>query len=71
MVNTKLLNEAIDRTGLKRYALAKQLGLSRTGLNLKIEGVNEFKGSEIQGLKIILNLSDQERDDIFFNLEMN
>ena len=71
MINTDLLNEVIDQSGLKRTAIARKMSLSDKGLKLKIDGVNEFKGSEIQKLRMILNLTDQERERIFFSGKMN
>ena len=71
MINTDILNEVIDQSGLKRTAIARKMGLSDKGLKLKIDGVNEFKGSEIQKLRMILNLTDQERERIFFSGKMN
>lgn len=67
MVNTDLLNQTIDASGLKRKAIAERLGLSEKGLYNKVEGITEFKGSELTALKVILHLSDSEWKSIFFN----
>ena len=39
MTNTKLLNEKIVESGLKRKFIAEKLGLSTYGLQRKIENV--------------------------------
>ena len=67
MINSKLLQDAIEESGMKRNALANKLGLSSYGLALKINNQNEFKASEIAALSEILNLSRSKRDAIFFN----
>lgn len=67
MTNTNLLNERIDASGLKRGFIAEQLELSAYGLLKKINGENEFKVSEVVKLCRILNISDEDRDRIFFD----
>lgn len=53
----------------KRYGMgefAELLGLSRSTLFRKINGITEFKLVEIQEIKKLLNLSDQRTIEIFF-----
>jgi hypothetical protein len=57
MTNTELLNEYIDRAGVKRNHLARALGLSPYGLARKIRNESEFKVSEIRKLQSILNIN--------------
>mgnify|MGYP003307134066 CR=1 FL=1 len=56
MTNTKLLEEAIDRSGLKKGKIAERLGISRAGLINLINNRSEFRVSQIQTLCEILNI---------------
>lgn len=71
MTNDYLLNEKIKKSGYRFGFLANQLNLSRTGLYNKINGKTEFLASEIQSLSDILNLDIHERENIFFNKEVD
>ena len=71
MTNDYLLNEKIKKSGYRFGYLANQLNLSRTGLYNKINGKTEFLASEIQSLSDILNLDIHERENIFFNKEVD
>lgn len=67
MTNTKLLNEKIAESGLKRKFIAEKLGLSTYGLQRKIENVTEFKASEISALCDVLDIKTvTEKEKIFF-----
>lgn len=66
MTNSEQLERAIKKRGLKKNYIAKQLGVSAYGLFLKINNENEFKASEIQKLSFLLNLSLEEKEQIFF-----
>lgn len=67
MTNTKLLNEAIERSGFKRSYIAKALGLSAYGLAKKINNESEFKASEINALCDLLKIKvPEEKEAIFF-----
>lgn len=70
MTNTTLLREKIDESGYKLRFIAKQIGITYAGFLKKINNETEFKASEIQGLKDLLNLTDEERDKIFFTLNV-
>ncbi len=65
MTNSKLLNDAIEQSGLKRDWIAKQLGITRASLFSKIKNECEFKASEVSKLSRILSLDDKTRDYIF------
>ena len=67
MTNSNLLNVKIQESGIKIGHIARVLNLSRQGLYNKINGKTEFFGSEITKLSEILNLSIEERENIFFN----
>jgi len=66
MVNGPLFRDTVSKKGLKYQYLASEVGLSTYGLQLKIDGKNEFKASEIDKLSCVLKLSSSERDEIFF-----
>ena len=66
MTNTHLLEEYIRKSGLKNSYIAKKLGLSRYGFNLKCNNKAEFKASEIEMLCNLLNISTRDRMAIFF-----
>lgn len=68
MTNTIALRNKIDEKGLKYNYIAKQLGLSPYGFQLKVDGRNEFVGSEIAKLCEILGITTtKELKAIFFN----
>lgn len=62
-----LLTDIIDERGFTKNEIAEQLGLSRQGLYNKLNGEKEFKASEIRKLSRLLNLSDSDKNQIFFN----
>ena len=63
----ELLRKKIDQAGFKLTYVAERCGLTYQGLKKKLDGDTEFKASEIAVLKDMLNLSDAEVQDIFFN----
>lgn len=66
MTDTKMLRDKINDRGLKYSFVAEQLGLTTYGFQRKVENDSEFKASEIQRLFILLDLSEEERNAIFF-----
>lgn len=66
MPNLTLLRSKIDNSGLTVTAVAKKSGLKRETLYKKLQGNSEFKASEISALTVILQMSREERDRIFF-----
>ena len=66
MTNTKLLEDAIERSGLKKGYIAERLGVSRGGLTNLCNNRAEFKASQIQVLCDLLKLTDEQRNAIFF-----
>lgn len=64
-VNTKLLQQKIKDSGLKKGFIAEKLGRSRQALSDKIQGKTEFLPSEIRILCELLHLSDDDRRLIF------
>lgn len=66
MTNTKLLKEAIKRSGYLQNFLAEKLGISKESLSQKVNNLRPWKQNEIAGLKRLLKLSNGEVNEIFF-----
>ncbi len=66
MTDVKLLQEKIDQSGYKVRFIAEKVGITYQGLRKKMQNKSEFKVSEIQTLCRLLDLSEQEREAIFF-----
>lgn len=66
MTDSKAFRSAVTYRGLKYKALAAVLGITPYGLQKKIDNQSEFKASEIVKLTAALQLSERERDKIFF-----
>lgn len=66
MTNTAKLEMAIARAGLTKRFLAEKLNLSSMGFYKKVHNLTEFKASEIEILSVLLKLTAEERDTIFF-----
>ena len=67
MLNSELLKNRINDSGLKKKFIAEQLGITYQGYYLKENGINEFTASEIQGVKKLLALTDKDVKAIFFS----
>lgn len=70
MTDTKLLREAIDKSGMSITFISNEIGISREALYKKISNITEFKASEITKLSKILSLSNKSRDGIFFGTKV-
>ena len=66
MPNLVLLRRKIDDSGLTVTAIAQKSGLKRETLYNQLQGESEFKASEISALTFVLQMSKEERDEIFF-----
>jgi plasmid maintenance system antidote protein VapI len=66
MTDTKLLERAIEDSGLKKGFLAEKLGVSRQTMTSLLNGQTEFKASQINTLTALLQLTAERRDAIFF-----
>lgn len=66
MTNTSLLRKKIDESGYKLRFIASKLGITYQGFLKKINNETEFKASEMQILRELLNLTDAEFEQIFF-----
>ena len=69
MTDSLELDYAIKKAGLDRQKVAGLLGVSQMAFFNKIHNRTEFKASEIVALKKLLNLSNEQRDRIFFAKE--
>ena len=66
MVNTQLLDEKIEKSGLKIGFIVDKLGISWNGFNKKKTGKIPFRAAEIYVIGDLLSLNDAEKDEIFF-----
>lgn len=67
MTNSELLKKAIKDVGLKRSAIMEALEIkSYSTLGEKINNVTSFTAREIQILCVVLKLTTEQREQIFF-----
>lgn len=71
VVNTKMLRDKISTSGYKLQFVAEKCGLTYFGFMKKVNNETEFKASEIMILKVLLNLTDKEVNQIFFALDVD
>ena len=71
MTNTVLFRKRVEEIGVTYTALALKIGITREALYRKINNETEFKASEITACTNILQLSNVERDKIFFDMKLN
>lgn len=70
MTNTELLRQKIDESGYKLTYIAEQCGLTYQGFMNKVNNKSDFTAPEIGILRILLKLSPEEVERIFFLLSM-
>lgn len=66
MINTALLKDRIDKSGLKKSHIAKALGMSRPTFNAYLKGDKEFRVSHMNILCDLLGIDTEQREIIFF-----
>lgn len=66
MTDTNALRKSIQESGVSISFIARKIGITREGFYKKMNNETEFKASEISCLKKVLNLTNSERDAIFF-----
>lgn len=71
MTNISLLSEAIEKSGLKSSFICEKLGITLSGFSKKRRNKLFFNASEIMILQKLLNLSNEERDAIFFDEDVD
>lgn len=67
MPDIDLLKKKIDESGMKMTHIAEKTGILRETLYNRLNGYGEFKASEITALTSTLNLTKEERDQIFLS----
>lgn len=65
--NTQLLEEKIERSGLKVAFIISNLGISDTAWYKKKSGKIPFRVAEMKVICYLLHLTDDEAEDIFFS----
>ena len=66
MTDTLEIKKIIRMKGFTLDTLSKKIGISRTSLSYKINNILEFNAQEIKHIQKILELSNEQRDHIFF-----
>lgn len=67
MTDIKLLNDKLNNSGLRKQFVADKLGITRQGLDNKLNGKSDFKSEEMAVLCDILHITSlREKDRIFF-----
>ena len=64
-MNRDELRAEIARKNVTKKRIAEELGISATGLALKLSGNHEFKESEIKTLVSVLGLTPDDVNRIF------
>jgi len=66
LTDSEKLKAKIRDSGYRIRFLAEQLGISYQALYNKVDNKTQFLASEIMRFSDLLNLTPEERDDIFF-----
>ncbi len=67
MTDKPMLLAKMALNGYTAYKLAEDIKLSRQSMSYKINGKREFNVNEINAISGLLNLTLEERDEIFFD----
>lgn len=67
----KKLKDKIKANGFKLEFIANKLEINPNTLSKKLNGVNDFNWSEVEILSLLLNLSDNDKLEIFFNTNVS
>lgn len=65
-INTEMLDDAIDASGLKMGYITDKLGISRQAFDRKRKGLIAFRQSEVYVLCDLLRLDGAKGGEIFF-----
>lgn len=71
MTDFELLNKKIRERGLSMTELSRRTGILRATLYNRLAGIGEFTASEIVALTKHLELSIEERDQIFLKEKLH
>ena len=66
MTDTKLLEEAIKKSGFRRRFISERLSISYQAFLNKVTGRSEFRASEISAMCALLSIDAEDRETIFF-----
>lgn len=66
ILNSALLKSKIVLAGLKLQDISKELKLSKSAFYRKTNNLTQFNLEEIKKIKLILNLTTEEVEEIFF-----
>lgn len=66
MPNMKLLEDVIEKSGLKKGRIAEALGMSRPTFNKYMEDGTKFRVSHMDTLCELLKIDPAQRESIFF-----
>lgn len=55
------------RNKINQTQLAEKLDITKSALNKKINGINDFTRKDISIIKEVLNLNPERTNEIFFN----
>lgn len=66
MTNAELLRKIWEDRGFTKVGFAREIGLSRQGFENKLNGIRQFKQSEIATISKVLKLTKKQETDIFF-----
>lgn len=69
-MNQNALKAQLIKNDFTYESIAEELGISKNTFWKKITGQTDFKLPEIQKLKSVLNLSEKDFNEIFFNPEV-
>ena len=71
MTDTLYLKSMLVRRGVTLEDVSEQIGLSKTSLSYKINNKRQFTATEIAKLSSILQLTQEQRDKIFFGINVD
>lgn len=71
VTNTELLRRKIDEAGYKLSFVAEQCGLTYQGFMNKVNNKSDFTAPEINTLRLLLKLSPEEVERIFFTSDVD
>lgn len=70
MTDTKFFKSLLVAKGITLNQLAELTGISLTSLSYKVNNHRQFTAREISVIQKALNLTNDERDNIFFTLNV-
>ena len=65
-MNLQKLKDKIAEKGLLNNFIAEKIGINKSTFSLKINGDRKFTIDEFKNLCTLLNISNEERNSIFF-----